>query len=673
MASCKYDPTFAGAAHPYVVLNVTQQSQNIAAKKSIAAYELLIYRPSKIYSDAAKAYNITINGVKVKNTTTTIGGSGTKSIASGTVEIPHNADGSKSITFSFSIALDIKWNGIQIGTGSANGSMTLSTIPRASSFGAISGDTIGSNITVNINRASGAFTHQLWYRIGNSGWFDLGTNIATSKVFAPPLSLCSQTPNSTTATMELCVRTYNGSTRIGNDVYKNISVKVPSNILPTVSTITAIETVAGIAEKFKGYVKTKSKIKVTIAAAGIYGSTIKNYSTKIDGKTYAGATFTTDAINTSGTVSISTTVQDSRGRTASKKIDISVLDYISPTINAFSAVRTDASGTPNEDGEHALITLDFAISSVNSLNDNSYKVEYKEKNSETWLSLGSWKAYQYKGTLNGGAIFNVDSSYALRLTLTDYFGSVTAIYDKVGTSFTLVDFNKSGNSISFGGASERAENVKAVDFKMEAFDMFGTRINNGLARYTGIGDEAIDPNTTIDELVLTDKNVPINGFMYVTTVFYGDKTPTSNRAQSAIPYSTNDAVYYRRFFNGIWSEWKTNSTATGVITGINSIPIYWAKSGNQVSISIDAKMNKIPYSGTWNGVLLTTLPVNLRPAVKAMSATMLDGDYLNTVPNFLLEVRTNGDVWLVSRRLPIDWSKLGDGHGCRAYVSYPTL
>ena len=101
-------------------------------------------------------------------------------IQTSTVRVHHNNDGTKSITISASA------NGYASSYGpsssstnpcTASGTITLTTIPRASSFGTITGNTIGSSVTVNITRASSSFTHQLWYKVGNSDWYDLGSGI----------------------------------------------------------------------------------------------------------------------------------------------------------------------------------------------------------------------------------------------------------------------------------------------------------------------------------------------------------------------------------------------------------------------------------------------------------------------------------------------------------------
>ena len=77
---------------PYCTLTVTQQSQSAQNNTSTVSYVLTLVRPSAVTSSATKAWSVTINGTTY-NGSGTIGGSGNKTLLSGTVTIPHNADG----------------------------------------------------------------------------------------------------------------------------------------------------------------------------------------------------------------------------------------------------------------------------------------------------------------------------------------------------------------------------------------------------------------------------------------------------------------------------------------------------------------------------------------------------------------------------------------------------
>ena len=117
---------------PYCILTVTEKSQSAQNNSTTVQYTLTIVRPSAVTSSATKSWSVTINGTTY-NGSGTIGGSGNKTLLSGTVTIPHNADGTKTISFSGKCQLDLNWGGTQLGTISGNGSMTLTPIQRYAS------------------------------------------------------------------------------------------------------------------------------------------------------------------------------------------------------------------------------------------------------------------------------------------------------------------------------------------------------------------------------------------------------------------------------------------------------------------------------------------------------------------------------------------------------------
>ena len=151
---------------PYVTLYLTQSSQSVNDNTSKLLYELILYRPLSISSGASKSYSININGSKVASGTTTIGGSGRKEIKSGYVTVSHNSDGTKSVSFSFSMQIDITFSGSWIGTVSASGSTSLTTIPRKSSL-SVGNGTLNSSQTISISRASSSFAHTITYKCGS--------------------------------------------------------------------------------------------------------------------------------------------------------------------------------------------------------------------------------------------------------------------------------------------------------------------------------------------------------------------------------------------------------------------------------------------------------------------------------------------------------------------------
>lgn len=462
MASCTYNPKI-NSVNPYAVLNVTQQSQNVATNKTTVRYELLLYRPSKISSSANKAYSIVVNGKTVKSGTTTIGGSGTKSIASGTTEITHNADGTKSISFSFSLTFDIDWNVGHIGTGRTNGSMNLTTIPRATTAVLTPSNVyLGGTINIDLSsRASSAFTHNLYWRFGELTG-TIGTGITTSASLKTEKSWASQIPNGSSGIGYIYCDTFNGNTKIGAKTV-SFTANISTGMEPVIDSVSISEAVSGIYNQFYGYVQNKSQLLINISARGVNGATIKSYKTVIDGVTYVGQQFTTSPISKSGNVEISISVTDSRGLTTTTTRTVNVMEYSPPRISQFTVVRGNADNTPNSIGNYAIMRIDFAISRLGGRNRNSYKIECKSNDDYDYRLLGTYSGYEFSGIKNGGNILNGSNTYAFKITVTDFFGSVEAEYDGVPTSSTLFNVNTAGTSMCFGAVSKR-DTERCYDF-----------------------------------------------------------------------------------------------------------------------------------------------------------------------------------------------------------------
>ena len=212
--------------------NWSQSSQSIANNNSVVSWNLqLIASGGSISSSASKSWSVNVNGSNYSGTNTVgVSNGQTKTLASGSTTIGHNADGTKSFSLSFSQQFDINYSGVGwIGTKSGSGSGTLSTIPRTSSISATNAN-IGENITININRASGSFTHTLTYAFNNlTGTIATKTG-STSIAWTIPTSFYAQIPNNRSSWGRIICDTYNGSTKIGSSECRfDVYVKESSN------------------------------------------------------------------------------------------------------------------------------------------------------------------------------------------------------------------------------------------------------------------------------------------------------------------------------------------------------------------------------------------------------------------------------------------------------------
>lgn len=442
----------------------TVDSQSVANNTSTVTAKVQLVSTGSSYtinSSASKSGSLTINGTKYSFTfTASLSGNQTKTLYTKTVTVAHAADGTKTCSFSATCGINVTLSGTYYGNVTASGNGTFDTIARASTISSVTSSVSvnGTNaVTVNITRASSSFTHTVVFSFGS---YSKTTNdVGTSTSYAIPTSWLNAIPSATSGTAKVTVTTYSGSTKIGSAVSKNFTLTVPASVVPTISTVSISETVSGLNAQFGGFVQSKSKVKVTITAAGALGSTIKAYKTVLDGKTYTGSAPTTGTLGTAGSRTATITVTDSRGRTASTTKTIAVIAYAAPQINTFTAVRANGLGSADDNGTMALARIKFSIAAVSNKNSKSYKVEYRPKSSETWTQAATGSVYAYDSNMLLNINLNTDTSYDLRLSLTDYFGTVTA-FTEVATAFTLMDFNASGKGLAFGKVSEVANGME---------------------------------------------------------------------------------------------------------------------------------------------------------------------------------------------------------------------
>lgn len=327
--------------------------------------------------------------------------------------------------------------------------------------------TLGQEYRFKITSYDSSYLHKLVIKCGSYSMTFNRVKGGVETTFTVPLTWGNAMPNSTSLNGTLTLTTYqsNYSTKVGSNDVETTKFNIPSSMVPSVD-LDVTEATSGITDKFGFYIQSKSKLKVNVIAAGAYGSTIKSYKTTIEGVSYTASSFTSNALTKSGSVTISTTVTDSRGKTKSTFEIFPVTAYTSPTIYAFLCNRANSKGEADDNGTYLNANINFSISELKSINDNSYSLHYRLKDSDEWVSIASGNVYSFDDSiLSTSAILDVNSSYEIRLTIKDYFTTRYAYFD-MGTAFTLINYNSSGRAIAFGGVSEKEE---GVEFKMKAY------------------------------------------------------------------------------------------------------------------------------------------------------------------------------------------------------------
>ena len=378
-------------------------------------------------------------------------------LGSRSITVSHNADGTKSLalTAEWDCGFDSSYTPRHL---SLSETVTLTTIPRASTA-TVSGDTLGTALTITIKRASSGFTHRLYYSCGQLGKQTLATGVGTSYSWTPPVSLAQQAPNAATVAVALLVETYNGSTYVGASTLQ-LSLAVPTNVVPSLTV--ALSDPTNVSNTYGGYVQLRSKVKVDITASGVQGSSIKSYSIKV-GSIYAttSASGTTDYLPGSGELAVSCAVTDSRGRTTTKTQSITVLAYSKPAITAISAARCNADGTANRAGTYGKVTFSGAITSLTAKNTAAYAVQYREVGAVDWTTAGRPAAGNYDPA-DISAVFAADKSkrYEVRVVATDAFESIGSTLRDLPAAYALYHLAKHLLSVGLGRLCDKANAIQ---------------------------------------------------------------------------------------------------------------------------------------------------------------------------------------------------------------------
>lgn len=402
------------------------------------------------------AFKAIINGTTVYSSDTRIQLYSGTTIASGSTKITHNADGTKS--FSLSCEAGVYTYAVSV---TASGTHTLNTIPRASSVSATNTN-LNSVSTITITRASSAFTHTLTYAFGSASGTIISKTSSTSVSWTPALSLANQIPNAISGTCTITCDTYNGSTKIGSKTC-TLTLTVPSSVKPTMTSVTATRVDGDVPAEWGIYIQTKSKATLKInGAAGAYGSTISSYSITGGGYSSTASSFTTGFLMSSGTITFTAKVTDSRGRVSDEKtVSISVVAYAAPSFTSFLSQRATSAGVINDDGTYIRGLISYSFSSCNSKNTVTCATYYKQSSTNTWTKANKSFTSGTAFTFGNGAI-STESSYDVKYTLTDAFTTIT-ILDAVSTAKVLMDFKAGGQGIAIGKVSEKDNVVEIAD------------------------------------------------------------------------------------------------------------------------------------------------------------------------------------------------------------------
>lgn len=527
-----------------------------------------------------ETFKVSVNGTQVldQSFTPNVPAGTLVGVKSGAVTISHNADGSKSISVSASFSGSNSGYYAPI-TGSCSGTVKLTTIPRASSI-SIDSPSIecGKDININGSSASKNFTHKI-YATWNGKTSELTTisgTLTPTFSYTIPTAWEKDLPNSTSGIATFTLETFSGSTSVGSKSV-NATIKVRSSVVPSIDSIKVTDAnsvCAGIGQ----IVQSQSRLKFAITYSGAQGSTVTSVSTKFEGQTYNGSSFTTGIVRGSGTISYTTTIYDSRGRSSQISGKVTVSAYSSPSLTNVSAKRANSSYTVDEaSGTYALLHFKVGFTSLTGKNVTSFYIQYRASGASSWTKINSWdNNYTLEQDYKAGNLFtSATNSYEVAFGVKDKFMSdYSWQIVTVTPTYTLINFGKDGKSLTFFGQD-----------------------GNNANRLTVNGDLAINSvkeNTSSTKMLVNGGN----------TVMYRDWNKLVDSIKSAmypvgsvyITYNNNNPG---NFLGGTWVQFGQGRTLVGEGTGNDG-----STSMSFTSNSTDGKYKNTHYHVTsfgWDG------------------------------------------------------------------------
>lgn len=318
-------------------LTLTETARSVADNATTLNYHLALCSTGTRFSDYGVGATLKLNGAAVASRDRytqprlSIGYNSSLTLLSGSLTVPHEADGTKTVAVAFSI--DMAADDWTPGPVSVSGkSMTLTPIARESTAAATDG-IIGGVSVITVNRKNAAYTHTLHLQFGAiSGYIGQNWQLSdapykltdTGIAFTIPENFYYEIPNSPYGQCKLTVTTYQGNEIVGSQKVSAFRVQADPASKPDVSfsVADANEKTLALTGDHTKLVRFFSTPEATVTATGKFGATIAQ-------KTVEGIAFTGESLLLPAAEgdTFAAAVTDSRGFTATANAACSLIPY----------------------------------------------------------------------------------------------------------------------------------------------------------------------------------------------------------------------------------------------------------------------------------------------------------------------------------------------------------
>lgn len=423
------------------------------------------------------------------------------------VTVPHNADGTKSCPVSGWISHS------RFSSGENGYNHQLTNIPRQANITSTSNFTDQENPSFSFSNP-GNFNMECWLEPNPNGdHLAVRTLSGTSGTYTWTLTEEERNQLRTACKGKTC------TIRIGLYSNNKAWASYQDKTFTMVDAFPSFENITAEAvDPFNSYyVQGRSAAKLTInGAKGIYGSTISSYSITGGDYNYTGPenTYTTGILSKSGNITFTAKITDSRGFTASKNIEVNVLEYTFPKLIA-EVFRSNAEGVKDyANGDYITIKPTFSYTEIPGNIIISKKITIDEDIQSTDFNTG--------GTYTYGS-YGVDAEHVVTIEVTDALGKTAKISIEVGigTIPMHIPIHKKGMGI---GRYCDTEGQLQVGYHL---NVFGNIYKDGVNIFDliyPVGSQIYNSNKDFDPNILYEGTVWIRIKGYVLAGINEDDT-----------------------------------------------------------------------------------------------------------------------------------------------------
>ena len=554
-----------GQLHAYWGKVLLSETVDLLNNTSTIAWTFLIYLYPDSYVSNYRYTNgnqvqVSINGNQVFNSpnvgTVALNGRyqyNPLTLASGTVVVPHDSDGTKNLAVSAKYTQN---NASYLQSITVSGTVALETIPRSAmitSAPAITLPVSGTvDHTVTWETQVSTFWYKVEYKYGSTSLHTSSATQNTTYTYAVPASVSEYVTNAKTMTLSVVLHTYSDSactTEVGTNT-ASVTVTFSDDYAPGLTYTLSVDNslipsanrsiFAGIAIQYT------SKLSLSFTGTGVHDATISGYTCMIDGKGYSGASVLSDPIQNAGTLAITAVVTDSRGFSTTITISQTVIAYAYPQIKPYGTYaevqvfRCDSVGVADDRGQFVKMMAASQSCEIleSSVNLNRSIIKYRYLSGSTWsgyTTISDSGDASINDVISG--VFPETNAYTFEIHAEDLLGNASGTIEiTVPISDIPLHLREGGHGVGIGDYASSTANRLMVGYEAH----FSKPIHTDV----GLALSGVDMGSSTMADLWDDLKTMTGGIgAFELTTAYGNMDP-DDYVFVFIPYDDENGLIY---------------------------------------------------------------------------------------------------------------------------------